>query len=91
MTQRLTAAEQEKQQLEAKLSSLKDLKLAIKDVKQKVWSERWAAWRARAQAQQVADEERLAAGNHGFVVREGASTLVAPSRLQVRVLEPEPQ
>lgn len=90
-TERLGVVEEEKRQLEAKLSSLKELKLAIKDVKRTIWNERWAAWRARIQAQQIADQERLASGNRGYVVRDGASTLVSPSRLQVHVLEPQPQ
>lgn len=90
-TERLGVVEEEKRQLEAKLSSLKELKLAIKNVKRTIWNERWATWRARIQAQHIADQERLASGNRGYVVRDGASTLVSPSRLQVHVLEPQLQ
>jgi len=91
MNSQLAAVEEDKRQLEAKLSSLKELKLAIKDVKRKMWAQRWVRWRARAEAQRQADQERLAAGNRGYVVRDGTSTLVGPTKLQVHVLEPQPQ
>jgi len=91
VNERLDVVEEEKQQLKVKLSSLKELKLAIKDVKRKLWNERWAAWRASIQARKIIDQERLASGNRGYVVRDGVSTLVGPSRLQVHVLEPQPQ
>lgn len=81
----------EKQQLEAKLSSLKELKVAIRDVKRKIWNERWAAWRGRIEALREADQERLAAGNRGYLVRNGVSTLGARTKLQVHVLEPQTQ
>jgi len=81
----------EKQQLEARLSSLKELKLAMRDVKRKIWRERFAAWRARSQALREADQERLASGNRGYVMRQGASTLGAGPRLHVHVLEPQSQ
>ncbi len=85
----------EKQQLEAKLSSLKELRLAIHDVKRKIWNERFAAWRARIETQKASDQERLASGNHGYVVREGASTLGSSessgTKLRVHVLEPQSQ
>ena len=79
----------EKQQLAAKLSSIKELKVAIHDIKRKMWNERLAAWRARVEALKQADQERLASGNRGFVVREGAPTLGTAVKLHVRVLEPE--
>lgn len=79
----------EKQELQAKLSNLRELKLAIREVKQKISAERWASWRARAEAQRRADEEQLASGNRGFVVRNGVSTLGEAPRLHVHVLEPQ--
>ena len=87
----LSVVKAQKQELEAKLSSIKELKLAIRDIRGKVWQQRWVAWRARAQAQQERDRQLLASGNRGFVVREGASTLGSSTKLHVRVLEPEPQ
>ena len=79
----------EKKQLEAKLSSIKELKLAIHDIKRKMHDERWAAWRAHIQAVKDADQQRLASGNHGYVLRDGSSTIGASTKLHVRVLEPE--
>ena len=79
----------EKAQLEATLSSLKELRLAIRDVHRKIWTERWAAWRARAEAQREEDLRELAAGNRGFLVREGLPTLGSGRRLHVNVLEPQ--
>ena len=79
----------EKEQLEARLSSLKELRLAIRDVKQKIWNERWAAWHDHIRAVHQADREQLALGNHGYVVREGKSTLGENPRLHVHIHEPE--
>ena len=81
----------EKQQLEAKLSSLKELRLAIRDVQRKMWNERLAAWRARVQALKQTDQERLALGNRGFLVRDGKPTLGTATTLRVHVLEPQAQ
>jgi chromosome segregation ATPase len=79
----------EKAQLEAKLSSITELRLAIREVTRQIWNERWAAWRARAQALKEEDQRRLAAGNRGYLVREGLPTLGASRRLHVNVLEPQ--
>ena len=81
----------EKQQLEAKLSSLKELRVAIRDVKRRMWNERWVAWRARIETLKREDEERLASGNRGYIVRQGVSTLGSGQKLQVHVLEPQTQ
>ena len=86
---RLDAALAEKGRLEFRLSSLKELRLAIKDVRRKLWNEHWADWRAYVQARREKDQEMLASGNRGFVVKQGRSTLGASPRLQVHVLEPE--
>ena len=91
LTTQLSSVMQEKQQLEAMHSDLRELRLAIRDVKDKMWQQRWAAWRARVDAQKRADQEQLANGNRGFVVRAGASTLGASPRLHVHVLEPNSQ
>ena len=89
LTTQLSSAVAEKTALEARLSSLKELKLAIRDVRRRLWNERWADWRAYVQAQREKDQEMLALGNRGFVVQQGRSTLGANQRLQVHVLEPE--
>lgn len=81
---------EEKKQLEMRLSSLNELKKAIRQVKRELWNQRFAAWRARIEAQRKLDQERLALGNRGFMIRDGRSTVRA-SQLQVHVLEPQPQ
>ncbi len=81
----------EKQQLEAKLSSLKELRLAIHDVRRKMWNERLTAWHAHIQQVKEADQRQLAEGNRGYIVRDGAPTLGASQRLRVHVLEPQSQ
>ena len=91
LSAQLSSVITEKQQLEAKLSSLKELKLAIRDVKRKLWDERWAEWRAYIEAFKEADQERLASGNRGYLVRNGVSTLGSRTKLQVHVLEPQTQ
>lgn len=88
LTAKLDAAMAEKGALEVRLSSIKELKLAIRDVRRKHWNERWADYRARAQSQRDLDQEQLASGNRGFVVKQGRSTLSSSPRLQVHVLEP---
>jgi chromosome segregation ATPase len=85
----LTTVVQEKQVLEAKLSSLQELRLAMRSVKQRLREERWQAWLAHVESERAEDQRQLAQGNHGFVVRNGVSTLGARSSLQVRVLQPE--
>lgn len=79
----------EKEHLSARLSDLRELRLAIRDVKHRMHEERWAAWRARAQAQRDKDERLLAAGNRGFVVRNGTTTLGVGPRLHIHVREPQ--
>ena len=81
----------EKQQLEAKLSSIQELKLAIRDVKRKLRDERLAAWQAHVEAMKAADQRRLALGNRGYLVRDGVPTVGARASLHVRVLEPQSQ
>jgi len=91
LSTQLASLQLEKQQLEARLSSLKELKLAIRDVKRKMWERRWASWRERIEAQKRADQQALASGNRGFVVRNGASTLGTTPQMHVHVLEPQSQ
>ena len=100
LEEQLSSAITEKQQIEAKLSDLRELKLAIRDVRHKIWNRRLAALRTRLESLQdpvriealrEADQEQLASGNRGYVVREGASTLGSGPRLHVHVLEPQSQ
>ena len=89
LSTQLSSIVAEKAQLEAKLSSIQELKLAIREVKRQMWSEQWAAWRAHVQALKEEDERQLASGNRGYLVREGLPTLGSSRRLHVNVLEPQ--
>ena len=94
LSDQLALATKEREALQSKLSSVHELKLALRDLRQKVWKQRWQAWLDHIQAQRQGAATQLAQGNRGYVVRNGASTLNAatPStRLQVRVLDPETQ
>ena len=91
LADQLTAATQAKRALEAKLSSLKELQAAIRSIKEELWQEHRHAWLRRIEEQRAADQRKLAHGNRGFVVRHGAPTLGSPTRLQVRVHEPQAQ
>lgn len=94
LSTQLTSVVQEKEALAAKLSSLKELRVAIRSVKQKIRDEQWAAWRAHVEAVKWADQEALASGNRGFVMRNGVSTLGSGGgtpRMNVHVLEPQTQ
>ena len=90
LAQELEDVRQEKEMLESKLSSLKELRLAIHGVKQKLRDERWQAWRAHIEAKQQEDR-RVDQGNRGFLVRNGISTIGSQSAVHIRVLEPQAQ
>ena len=91
LTGELAMTTQEKDVLEAKLSSVRELKLALRDLKSKIWHQRWQAWLDRLQINRQESATQLAQGNRGYVVRNGVSTLSTSTRLQVRVLDPETQ
>ena len=91
LTTRLSSVTEEKEQFEGKFSSLTELKLAIREVKHKIWTDRWARWsepwKERRRLQQQADS--TVTGNGGYVVRQGKSTLGGSPTVHVRVLEPQ--
>ena len=91
LTLRMDQLKVEKQQLEAKLSSLKELKLAIRELKSKEHQQRWVAWRKRIDEHKKADQEKLASGNQGYVIRKGVSTVGTATRMHVHVLDPQAQ
>lgn len=88
LTGELAIATQQKEALASKLSSVRELKFALRDLKREIWKQRWQAWLDAIQTQRQ-ETTQLAQGNRGYVVRNGASTLSTVTRLQVRVLDPE--
>lgn len=91
LLQQLASVSQEKQLLEEKLHSIRELRLAIRNVNQQLWAKRRQQWLAKVDAQRAEDERRLAGGNRGYLVRDGVTTLRSATKLQVRVLDPQPQ
>lgn len=95
LTEQLATTTQANAALEAKLSSIQALKTAIRELQRKrwqaFWHERWDGWIARAQAQRALDQQKLAQGNRGLLVRNGMSTVGSRTTLQVRVLDPQTQ
>ena len=89
LASQLSSVTDEKQQLEARLDDIKELRLAIHEIKQRMSDERWARWRARVETLKQEDQRRLAAGNRGFMVKGGISTVDTAARMHVKVLEPE--
>ena len=92
LTTQLSSVTEEKQELETKLNDIKQLRLAIRDVRRRMGEERWAAWRNHVESQRQADAERLASGNRGFLTQDGSPTFRSSGRkLQVQVLDPQLQ
>lgn len=95
LTEQLASTTQANAALEAKLSSIQELKAAIRELQRKRWQAfwhgRWDGWIARVQAQRALDQQKLAQGNRGLLVRNGTSTLGSRRALQVRVLDPQTQ
>ncbi len=89
LTGEFQVASAQRDELEAKFASITALKEAIRDLKRQARRERWEVWLARIRQLQAEDQQRLAQGNRGYVVRDGASTLGSSGRrLRVHVLEP---
>ena len=89
LNDQLASATADKRALEARLSSLTELKGAIREVKARLRRQRWEAWVAYVSARRAEEQRRLAKGNRGYVIRNGVPTLGSPTKLQVRVLEPQ--
>jgi chromosome segregation ATPase len=92
LTEQFASVDAERQDLRARMSSLKELKVAIRTVKRELREQRRQVWLAKIEAQRAKDQQLLVSGNRGYVVHNGTSTFAASpklrTRLQVRVLEP---
>ena len=93
LSDRLALATKERETLQAKLSSVHELRLALRDLRHTIWKQHWRAWLDHIQTQRQEAVTQLAKGNRGYVVHNGTSTFsaAASTRLQVRVLDPETQ
>ena len=95
LAQQVAQLTQDNDAMRAKLSSIQDLKAAIRQVKAQLRGEQWQRWLARVQARRIEDQVRLSQGNRGYLVRDRVSTVAstvadkAGAKLHVRVLEPQ--
>ena len=87
----LDALRRDHQQLQARLTSMKSLRLAMTELQQQLRDQRRAVLASRLRETKAADEDRLALGNRGYVMRGGVSTLAKGNsvRLHVHVLDPQ--
>lgn len=89
LTGQLAVVRHERRRLEVRLASLSELKEAISEVKRKIRETKNSEWRKRIEALKEEDRRQLLAGNKGFVVHNGKSTLGNARQLQIRVRELE--
>ena len=88
LMQRVLDLETERMLLMWRLSSIDELRLAIREAIDTRRSERQAHWLAFLQTQRVADEQELAKGNQGYLIRNGRPT-IGNSTVFIRVHDPE--
>lgn len=74
---------QEKEKLEARLSSLKELKIAIREVKVKIHRENVEKLKARIKRLKELDEQKLAEGNQGFIIKEGKTLFKTSLNIEI--------
>jgi chromosome segregation ATPase len=74
---------EEKERLEAKLGSLKELKKAIKEVKVEYRKQAFQQHIAKKEHQKEADAQKLTQGNHGFLIKNGQ--LLYPPKVKIEV------
>jgi len=89
LTSQLAVVRHERYRLEVRLSSLSELKKAISDVKRKMREVKIAKWRERVESLKEEDKRKLIAGNKGFVVHNGKSTLGKAHKLHIHVRDLE--
>lgn len=81
---KITLLAQEKQILEARLHSLKELKAAIRQVRLEIRQEQIKKYLARKKQQEEIDALKLARGNRGYLTKEGKS--LYQSKLDIEVI-----
>lgn len=84
LEQKVVNLEREKQIAEAKLHSLENLKIAIRQVKKELHEQKAQQYLAKKQRQKEIDTQKLEVGNHGFLVRYGKSTYKPIIRIEVK-------
>ena len=88
LLQRVLDLETERMLLLRRLSSIDDLRLAIREAIETRKSERQAHWLSLIRTQRMADMQESASGNRGYLVRDGRPTMNNATVL-IRVHDPE--
>jgi len=76
----------EKEVLEAKLHSLKELKKAIRQVKVEYHKQNEGKYIAKIEHQKEIDADKLAQGNRGYLVRNGRFVYVRKAKIEVKAV-----
>ena len=88
LLQRVLDLETERMLLMRRLSSIDDLRLAIREAIETRKSERQAHWLSLIRAQRMTDAQELVNGNRGYLVRDGRPTM-GNATVFIRVHDPE--
>lgn len=88
LLQRVLDLETERMLLMRRLSSIDELRLAIREAIQTRKTDRQTHWLSLIRSQRVADAQELANGNRGYLIKDGRPTL-GTSTVLIRVHEPE--
>jgi uncharacterized protein (DUF3084 family) len=76
----ISQAKVDKEEMQLRLSSIEELKKAIKELRQK------ARQVKRHVDQRIVAKEKIAAGNNGFLVKDGKSMLIGTIKIEVEPL-----
>jgi chromosome segregation ATPase len=76
---------EEKENLQTKLSSIKELKNAIRMVKLQIHQQKVARYLANKKMQKEVDAQQLASGNRGYMVKDGRSLSLAWLNFKIEV------
>ncbi|MDD5165873.1 MAG: hypothetical protein PHQ57_00580 [Candidatus Omnitrophica bacterium] len=74
----------EKKVLESRLHSLRELRKAVREVKQEMWQQRYEEYLSKKEMQKQIDAAKLAQGNRGFCTKEGKTTYKPSIKIEVR-------
>ena len=88
LLQRVLDLETERMLLMRRLSSIDELRLAIREAIQTRKTDRQVHWLSLIRSQRMADAQELANGNRGYLVKDGRPTM-SGSTVLIRVHEPE--
>ena len=80
---------EERETLQTRLTSLKELKRAIRRVKIQIHQEKVVRYRAAKKMQKEIDAQQLASGNRGYMIKDGRSRALTWSKPKIEVTPAE--